>query len=74
MQTVFMCEGEEIANLDIKTNYSLSRGQGIVLKGKKYVVWQIETEVIELNGETSSCGDCPAIYKTVVYLDFAILN
>lgn len=69
MHIIFKCSNEEIANLDVKSNFSLSRGQIVNLDNVRYTIWQIETIVNKLPGQKSSYGDCVAEYKTIVHLE-----
>lgn len=69
MHVIFKCSGEEIANLEIKSNFSLAKGQIVNLDNVRYTIWQVETIVVKLDSKTDEKDKRVAEYKIIVNLE-----
>lgn len=69
MHVIFKCSGEEIANLEIKSNFSLAKGQIVNLDNVRYTIWQVETIVVKLDNKAEGNDKRVAEYKIIVNLE-----
>lgn len=69
MNVIFECSGENIANLEIKSNFSLAKGQIVNFNNVRYTIWQIETVIVNLDDKAAENGSRMAEYKIIVSLE-----